>query len=227
MKKTLFFLSSMVLILLACNPTAKETDDPTMSEEQVQKKEKKELTRDQILASEEFYFVPVTEEEKEIFWELGGLLVDESTKRIGGKLMKMLEMQGPSGAFDYCHVNAQLMTDSLSKASRTLLRRTSFKTRNGDNDPDPWETKILAEYEARMAAGGDMDPMLVKDNGGGIRYFSPILIMPVCLNCHGTDAEIAEDTKQKLAIHYPEDQATGYALGDFRGMWSINFAFQQ
>jgi hypothetical protein len=223
---TVVGLLALALIFGCQSPETTEEQESTT--EEVKKKRKiEELSREQILASEEFYFVPVSEEEQQIFEGLGQLLVEESTQRIGGKLMKVIEKQGVSGAFDYCHVNAQPMTDSISKGSRTILRRTSFQTRNKNNDPDPWETKILAEYESQKENGEELQPMLVKDNGGGIRYFSPIMVQPLCLNCHGTDEQIGEETLQKLAINYPEDEATQYAIGDLRGMWSINFAYMQ
>ena len=41
----------------------------------------------------------------------------------------------------------------------------------------------------------------------------------LCLTCHGS--ELSKDTKAALKQHYPEDQATGYSLGDIRGAFSL------
>jgi hypothetical protein len=41
----------------------------------------------------------------------------------------------------------------------------------------------------------------------------------MCLQCHG--ANIAPPVAAKLAELYPEDQATGFAAGDFRGLFWV------
>jgi hypothetical protein len=44
----------------------------------------------------------------------------------------------------------------------------------------------------------------------------------MCLSCHGSvGKDIAPETTAKLTQLYPQDLATGYALGDLRGMWSL------
>lgn len=45
--------------------------------------------------------------------------------------------------------------------------------------------------------------------------------MPTCLKCHGGAEDIAGGTRAVLAEKYPRDRATGYQLGDLRGMWKI------
>ena len=53
--------------------------------------------------------------------------------------------------------------------------------------------------------------------GGGLGYVEPIRIKPPCLACHG--ASLAPATADELAERYPEDQATGYKLGELRGLF--------
>lgn len=48
--------------------------------------------------------------------------------------------------------------------------------------------------------------------------------MPTCLKCHGnkaTDIDVA--TQEIIDARYPNDLATDYKLGDFRGAWKITF----
>ncbi len=54
---------------------------------------------------------------------------------------------------------------------------------------------------------------------GQFRFAKAIKVAPVCLNCHGQT--IAPEVKQALNEHYPNDLATGYRLGDLRGIFSI------
>jgi hypothetical protein len=44
------------------------------------------------------------------------------------------------------------------------------------------------------------------------------------LNCHGVIGKNIDSTVYKtIKDFYPNDAATGYKLGDLRGMWSIKF----
>ncbi|CAN0317700.1 unnamed protein product, partial [Chrysoparadoxa australica] len=44
----------------------------------------------------------------------------------------------------------------------------------------------------------------------------------MCLNCHGEPKEqIKEDVLAAIKSKYPNDVATGYSLGQLRGMWSV------
>jgi cytochrome c553 len=45
-----------------------------------------------------------------------------------------------------------------------------------------------------------------------------------CLKCHGTPGVDQDASSQaKIQRLYPQDEATGYAEGDFRGLWSIRW----
>jgi hypothetical protein len=65
---------------------------------------------------------------------------------------------------------------------------------------------------------------LVADEKGMVHYFKPILLQPLCLNCHGNEElDISPAVLAMLKKEYPEDKATGFAAGDLRGMWHITF----
>jgi len=55
----------------------------------------------------------------------------------------------------------------------------------------------------------------------------PIFIAaPVCLQCHGEPAKLAPGVAEALKELYPDDQATGYSLGDLRGAISIRIPLE-
>ena len=57
-----------------------------------------------------------------------------------------------------------------------------------------------------------------------IHFFKPILLQPLCLNCHGTPGkQIQNSTLAKIQVLYPSDQAFDYKEGDLRGVWHIVF----
>ncbi len=46
----------------------------------------------------------------------------------------------------------------------------------------------------------------------------------MCLQCHGSPNEhLATPALSTLNKLHPNDQATGYDVGQVRGIWSINF----
>jgi hypothetical protein len=65
----------------------------------------------------------------------------------------------------------------------------------------------------------------VTNPDGSTTFYAPIVIAnPLCLQCHGTpEKDIAPATLEAIQKHYPKDQATGYQLGDLRGLWSVTF----
>ena len=50
------------------------------------------------------------------------------------------------------------------------------------------------------------------------RYYRPLTIQPVCLACHGDPATMNPLVLDALETAYPDDHATGYEVGDLRGL---------
>lgn len=135
--------------------------------------------------------------------------------------------EGPTAAVDYCSVAALPLVDSLSTVHGVRIKRTSDRLRALHDAPDADEQRRLGEVLALLADGAkptDIPPQALV-LGDSIAFYQPILInMPNCLKCHGTPGvEVDSTTKAMLAQKYPDDAATGYAVGDFRGLWSIRW----
>lgn len=138
-----------------------------------------------------------------------------------------MEAGGPTAAVDYCSVAALPLVDSLSTVQGVRIKRTSDRLRAPHDAPDIDEQRRLNEVLAMLAEGAqptDVPPQALV-LGDSIAFYQPILInMPNCLRCHGTPGlEVDSLTMDMLAQKYPDDAATGYAVGDFRGLWSIRW----
>lgn len=134
---------------------------------------------------------------------------------------------GPTGAVEYCSVAALPLVDSLSAVQGVRIKRTSDRLRAPHDAPDADERRRLDQVLAMLADGArpiDIPPQALV-LGDSIAFYQPILInMPNCLKCHGTPGlEVDSATSAMLARKYPDDKATGYAVGDFRGLWSIRW----
>ncbi len=140
-----------------------------------------------------------------------------------GALQAAIKEGGPVKAISVCNMRAPEIAAELSGGGWTV-GRTSQRTRNPENTPDTWETMVLEAFLER-AAGGEslktMEAAAIVENGGAktYRYMKAIPTGDVCLTCHGSDLE--PELAAKIRTVYPEDRATGFALGELRGAFTI------
>ena len=136
------------------------------------------------------------------------------------ELKYSLEEGGPDRAIRVCHVEAPQITKDISEQRNWQIGRTSLKTRNPNNNPDEWETQVLQQFEQRKQKGEDIATLEYSETTkAGFRYMKAIPTKGLCLTCHGET--LAEPVKATLAELYPEDNATGFIVGDIRGAFSI------
>ena len=141
-------------------------------------------------------------------------------------LMEEMERKGPAGAVQACSAVAMDLAGRHEKEG-WRIRRVSDRLRNPQDAPDAYEARVLSRFLS-MKASGTLKPaseageVVVEGGKRYLRYMKPIFIPgPLCLKCHGGPAEIAPDVKARLRQLYPEDQATGYSIGDLRGAVSV------
>lgn len=151
-------------------------------------------------------------------------IVGPSQQTLGGKLKAALEAGGVRHAAEYCSTAAFPLIDSLSIAFGASIRRTSLKARNPMDAPTPEERAVLEAYTAKFHAGQGMDPLISTLADGKKAFYSPIIVQEMCLKCHGAiGTDIAQADYEHIQGIYPDDPATGYKIGDLRGMWSLTF----
>jgi cytochrome c553 len=146
-------------------------------------------------------------------------------KQFGGtlkpQLKKALSEGGVSQAMKVCSVKAPQIAQNLSEQTQWQVKRVSLKARNNKTaKPDLWETSVLKAFDQRQAQGESAKTMAkaeVIDNE--FRFMKAQGVAPLCLTCHGT--ELTSETKSALKHYYPNDNATGYTLGQIRGAFSL------
>jgi hypothetical protein len=154
-------------------------------------------------------------------------LAGQLLQPLGATLMAELAANGPEGAIGVCKQVAPDIAGSLSRQTGSKVARVSLRTRNAMlGAPDAWEQAVLADFD-RKAAAGDKPETLERaefvDEPAGryFRYMKAIPVQPMCLACHGAAENIPDGVKQKLALDYPKDRATGYAAGQIRGAVTV------
>ncbi len=152
----------------------------------------------------------------------------EVSKELGtqlkSKLVSTMQSSGPDAAIAVCNLEAINITADISDKNNLVVGRTSLKIRNPANKPDAWETKQLEWFESQLASGVDVKTLekneIVKEKGKKIfRYMKAIPMQEPCMLCHGE--VISTAIKEKINDLYPQDQATGYKVGELRGAFTI------
>jgi hypothetical protein len=145
------------------------------------------------------------------------------TAELMTRLTKEMTAGGPVRAVAVCSEVAQELARSRSRGG-VVVRRVSTRWRNPADRPDAFESAGLTRLEAAHRAGAPPADLVEWVEGDGqktLRLMRPIVVKKMCLVCHGDPASIDPQVKRLLAERYPDDHATGYRDGDFRGAVSV------
>jgi len=138
-------------------------------------------------------------------------------KELMGTLMSTMKKSGPVAALETCHMKAMPITQKYAQHF-IGMGRTSHKIRNPKNKPQAWVKPYLKEF----VSGKRKEALTVKLKNGHTGYLEPIYVQAKCLVCHGK--RIAKPIAQALEEKYPQDQARGFKVGDFRGLFWLEVA---
>jgi hypothetical protein len=156
--------------------------------------------------------------------ERGSEITGASFAALSGQLKASLAQGGVPAAIEYCSLAAYPLTDSLSEAHSVTIRRSALRFRNPANAPDSLERAVLQTYRTLVEAGQAPRPSAMPVRNGQVAFFAPILLQEPCLACHGTvGTDISESDYQLIRDRYPADSATGFSVGELRGLWSVRF----
>lgn len=162
--------------------------------------------------------VEISEQEKNSAIETGKTTAQNTFKTLGGNLKKTMAQGGIENAINYCNANASDLIDSLGTYHNAIIRRTSNKLRNPNNAPTKAEELVLNKYLNGEQSGPVVDILA----SGNKIFYAPIKMKPLCITCHGTVGKTtSENDYATILKHYPNDKATNYQKGEFRGIWSI------
>jgi len=155
----------------------------------------------------------------------GQMISDKAQKAIKSALLVAVKEGGLENALEYCNLKALPITDSVSASENVQIMRLAKKYRNPLNTINNNESRIYNDYEMLVENGDSLYPIILADENNHPVFYKPILVDALCLNCHGTPGEqISPELVKKIVELYPNDKATGFKIGDLRGMWSVTFS---
>ena len=160
----------------------------------------------------------------------GERVFKELITSLSSELGMAINNGGFKAAINTCNISAIPITTSIYEDNHSILniKRTSFKVRNKNNKPDGYEKKALRYFEELEEFGKKFPSYYVQKiqekDDVFFRYYKPLLINELCLNCHGVTDRMSADILQELGELYPDDHANGYELNNFRGVVSITIS---
>jgi len=151
-------------------------------------------------------------------------LTGEFQATLKGKLVTAMKEGGPPRAIEICNVEAPKIESQITggKAADWTASRTALRIRNPKNAPTDWQKEGLIEIERRISAGEPPDRVDWRGHRGDhFVYMRPIMMDRLCMTCHGPLGSIPPTVKTELDRLYPQDEATGFSMGDLRGAFVV------
>jgi hypothetical protein len=142
--------------------------------------------------------------------------------QLSGELAKAIESGGPVAAIPICSEKAGPLVAEVASRRQLGLRRLSDRPRNPQQMAGGKDLATIESFRAAIQNGTAPEPAVEEMTDGSTLVRLPIIAsQPLCLQCHGTEADISEETRATIRKLYPDDQATGYRLNDLRGIWQV------
>lgn len=172
--------------------------------------------------------ISCTDENKKFTAQIG----EELTKKVYGPLMKRVEkMIAEKGVlaankyyknkFEFDAIEeVEKLTDEYRqryKLRDLSIRRTSWRYRNPNNEPNVWQTKVFEEWQLAIS---EKEPLktVVHEDKGIYTAMTPIFISSkMCLQCHGNVDATGSGVREEIKKMYPSDRARDFHLGQLRG----------
>lgn len=151
-------------------------------------------------------------------------LVKGFAGRLKQTLMGAVEAGGPVEAIAVCQIAAPAIAKDEAQKTGWSVGRTALRLRNPQNAPDAWERAVLLNFQDRLEQGADIKTLehyetTTQDGQKIFRYMKAIPMQAPCLACHGSTVSAA--VSSKIAELYPDDQATGFSVGELRGAFTV------
>jgi len=149
---------------------------------------------------------------------------NQLAEKVRGLLLQEIQKGGFSSAVKVCSELAQETTLQLNAQTGYDVRRISLKYRNPKNMPDAYEQRKLEEFDIlnqKKELLNEYTEIVEEQGKKYLRYLRPLIVAPICVNCHGPKENIPQEIRIILAERYPEDRATGFLVGDVRGAITV------
>lgn len=143
----------------------------------------------------------------------GDSLSNQGNRELQLLLKNELQKGGVAQALSYCRPEHYASMDTLARTLQATVRRVSLRPRN------PANRAALPATELQP----DTQRVVRRPSAEVFFYQRPIVLSSQeCLRCHGeVGKDISAADYALIQKQYPQDQATGYRLGQVMGAWQV------
>lgn len=131
---------------------------------------------------------------------------------LSGRLMEAMG-EGPANAIAVCQREAGELAAEVGRTHNVKIGRTGVRLRNQRNLAPAWAKDWIEQEVA--------EPQFAMLSNQQAAALLPIKLQPQCVMCHGPSEQILPEVKSALVDRYPQDQATGFEIGELRGWFWI------
>jgi hypothetical protein len=152
-------------------------------------------------------------------------IAKEAFSELSSNLLAAITRTGLNDALPYCSDKAIPITKAVAAKNGVGLSRVTHKARNPANKASEAELAVIRQFQSELTAQHAPAPIAATNATQAVSVYIPIVISnPLCLMCHGKPGtEVSTELQATIRRLYPDDQATGFALGDLRGAWRVGF----
>lgn len=155
-------------------------------------------------------------------------IIARFSKELKSELLAAMKEGGAVNAVKVCRTKATEIAAAHSQGSLVTIRRISDRNRNPDNLATENEMAILATFADTIGACPPfVGQRTVTGSGETYYYYKPIKVGQLCLKCHGRTEALDPAALAALKKSYPDDKATGYEVGDLRGMFVVEMKWPE
>jgi len=156
--------------------------------------------------------------------QLGKSIAAETFSLLSSNLQSAIQQGGVSNALPFCSLAASPLTAGMAAKHSVTIRRVTHKPRNPADRADTTELAILKHFEAALTGTNPPSPLVTNLTANTVTFFAPIVLSnELCLKCHGEPGKaISVENVAVIRRLYPQDEATGFSLGQLRGAWRID-----
>ncbi len=167
---------------------------------------------------------PVASDE-ELLAKAAEVAISQFSSQLQTSLKVALSEGGPVNALGVCNVVAPDIQMAHVRDG-WFIERVTDRPRNRNSQADSLQLVVLGRFAASdsLASVTEWDHPQERQK---FRYFKPIRVADICLNCHGDAGKLDANVKAKLAELYPNDKAVGYKVGELRGMFAVEILWPE
>jgi hypothetical protein len=152
-------------------------------------------------------------------------IVKDFAGALKAALKAAIDEKGFEHAIGVCRSEAPGIAAALSERTGWRVGRTALRLRNPANAPTAEERAVLEDFLARAAAGEPLQGMeheavAARDGARSYHYMKAIPVQELCTTCHGKNVD--PGLAAAIRARYPEDRATGFAVGELRGAFTLS-----